>query len=86
MNLREYEIAYDRVEAGNKALDEIRSIITDLEELNNQKVHKGVFGVAIGILDDAIQEIEESITDDAEKVDEYEREELEDERYYVPEL
>lgn len=70
--LKEYEIAKDKVDKGNDIINSIRIIVNEYEEDED-------FKEWINALDDIKKEIEESISEDVEIVDKYEKEEHDDE-------
>lgn len=70
--LKEYEIAKEKVDKGNDIINSIRSIVNEYEEDED-------FKEWINALDDIKQEIEESISEDVEIVDKYEKEEHDEE-------
>lgn len=72
--LKRYEMSQERVDKGTDMMDSLSLII------NAYKNDKDVdFRVYANMLEDIKQEIEESIQEDVEIVDEYEHEEYEDE-------
>lgn len=72
--LKRYEMSQERVDKGMDMMDSLSLII------NAYKNDKDVdFRVYANMLEDIKQEIEESIQEDVEIVDEYEHEEYEDE-------
>lgn len=74
MNFKEYEKSKDKVDKGNDIINSIRIIVNEYEDDADED-----FKEWINALDDIKQEIEESISEDVEIVDKYEKEEHEDE-------
>lgn len=74
MNFKEYEKSKDKVDKGNDIINSIRIIVNEYEDDADED-----FKEWINALDDIKQEIEESISEDVEIVDKYEKEEHDDE-------
>lgn len=74
-----YEIAKDRVEFVNELKDALQNLIDDIKGFNREKGNEEYFKGIPDILEETIDELENEIMDDEERVNEYEKEEYESE-------
>lgn len=76
---RQYEISKDRVEFVCELKDALQNLIDDIKGFNREKGNEEYFKGIPDILEETIDELENEIMDDEERVNEYEKEEYESE-------